>query len=132
VARSRRGEAALVVCNPPYVLPGRGRVPATQARARSGRLATFVEAARQVAGRKARVCFVYPAQELALLLSTLAAEGLHAKRVRFVHATPESPARVALVEAVAGRPGGLIVAPPLVERGPRGYTPEMEALLARG
>jgi tRNA1(Val) A37 N6-methylase TrmN6 len=78
------------------------------------------------------VCFVYPAHELGTLLSTLAEEGLHAKRLRFVHATPESPARVALVEAVAGRAGGLNVSPPLVERGPRGYTPEMQALLARG
>lgn len=132
IARARRGEASLVVCNPPYIAPGRGRVAASQARARTGEVAMFVEAARQVAGRKARVCFVYPAQELGALLATLAAEGLHAKRLRFVHATPEAPARVALVEAQAGRPGGLFVTPPLVERGPRGYTPEMQALLARG
>jgi tRNA1Val (adenine37-N6)-methyltransferase len=132
VARSRRGQASLVVCNPPYVQVGRGRVPAAQSRARSGRLETFVEAARQLAGRNARVCFVYPAHDLSLLLSTLAAEGLHAKRLRFVHARPESPARIALVEAVAGKPGGLHVVPPLVERGLRGYTPEMQTLLARG
>ena len=132
VARSRRGEAALVVCNPPYLMPGRGRVPAAQARARSGEVGTFVEAARQLAGKKARVCFVYPAQELGMLLATLSAEGLYAKRLRFVHGTPEAPARVALIEAQAGRPGGLHVMPPLVERGPRGYTPEMQALLARG
>jgi tRNA1Val (adenine37-N6)-methyltransferase len=132
VARSRRGEAKLVVCNPPYVAPGRGRVPAVEARARCGELATFVRAARQIAGRRARVCFVYPAQELGALLSALANEDLHAKRARFVHGTPESAARIALVEAVAGRAGGLAVMPPLVERGPRGYTPEMQALLARG
>lgn len=132
IARARRGEASLVVCNPPYIAPGRGRVAASQSRARTGEVGTFIEAARQVAGRKARVCFVYPAQELGALLATLAAEGLHAKRLRFVHATPEAPARIALVEAQAGRPGGLFVIPPLVERGPRGYTPEMQALLARG
>jgi len=132
VARSRPGEATLVVCNPPYVAPGRGRVPPAQARARSGELSTFVKAARQVAGRRARVCFVYPASELGALLSTLGTEGLHAKRLRFVHGTPEAPARVALVEAVAGRAGGLSVIPPLVEHGQRGYTPEMQALLARG
>jgi tRNA1Val (adenine37-N6)-methyltransferase len=132
VARARRGEASLVVCNPPYVAPGRGRVPAAQSRARSGELGTFVEAARQLAGRKARVCFVYPAQELGTLLGTLADEGLHAKRLRFVHGTPEAPARIALVEAQAGRAGGLHVMHPLVERGARGYTPEMQALLAIG
>jgi tRNA1Val (adenine37-N6)-methyltransferase len=132
VARSRRGEATLVVCNPPYVLPGKGQVSAHQSRARCGELTTFVRAARQIAGRRARVCFVYPAHQLWALLSGLANEGLHAKRVRFVHGTPESPARVALVEAVAGRPGGLAVMQPLVEHGPRGYTPEMQALLAQG
>jgi tRNA1Val (adenine37-N6)-methyltransferase len=132
VAGTRRGEAALVVCNPPYIAPGRGRVPAAQTLARCGELSTFVGAARQVAGRRARVCFVYPAPELGSLLSALAAEGLHAKRMRFVHGTPESAARIALVEAVAGRAGGLAVIPPLVEHGQRGYTPEMQALLARG
>jgi tRNA1Val (adenine37-N6)-methyltransferase len=113
-------------------MPGRGRVPAAQARARSGEVATFVEAARQLAGKKARVCFVYPAQELGMLLATLSGEGLFAKRLRFVHGTPDVPARVALVEAQPGRPGGLHVLQPLVERGPRGYTPEMQVLLARG
>ncbi len=132
VARSRRGEAALVVCNPPYIAPGRGRVPTAEARARSGELGVFVEAARQLAGRRARVCFVYPAAELGALHTTLTSEGLHPKRMRFVHGTPGAPARIVLVEARAGRAGGLHVMPPLVERAARGYTPEMETLLARG
>jgi tRNA1Val (adenine37-N6)-methyltransferase len=132
VAKSRRGEASLVVCNPPYIAPGRGRVSAAEARARSGEIDGFVEAARQLAGRRARVCFVYPAAELGALYTTLTSEGLHPKRVRFVHGTPASPARVVLVEARAGRPGGLHVMPPLVERSARGYTAEMETLLARG
>jgi tRNA1Val (adenine37-N6)-methyltransferase len=132
VARARRGEAALVVCNPPYIAPGKGRVRAAEARARSGELGIFIEAARQLAGRKARVCFVYPAAELGPLLGRLAAEGLHAKRVRFVHGTPEAPARVVLVEAQAGKAGGLHVMPPLVEHAARGYTAEMQALLASG
>jgi len=131
VARSRRGEASLVVCNPPYTSPGRGQVRPAEALARCGDLGRFVHAARQVAGKRARVCFVYRAQELGALLATLADEGLHAKRMRFVHGTPEAPARVVLVEAQAGRPGGLSVLPPLVERDAHGYAPEMESLLAR-
>jgi tRNA1Val (adenine37-N6)-methyltransferase len=131
VARSRRGEASLVVCNPPYTTPGRGQVRPSEALARCGDLAAFVHAARQVAGRRARVCFVYRAQELGALLANLADEGLHAKRMRFVHGTHEAPARVVLVEAQAGRAGGLFVLPPLVERDESGYTPEMESLLAR-
>jgi tRNA1Val (adenine37-N6)-methyltransferase len=131
VARSRRGEASLVVCNPPYMAPGRGRVSPSEARARCGELAGFVHAARQVAGKRARVCFVYRAQELGALLSGLSDEGLHAKRMRFVHGTYGAPARIVLVEAQAGRPGGLFVMPPLVERDEGGYTPEMASLLSR-
>ena len=131
VARSRRGEAALVVCNPPYTTPGRGNIRVAEARARCGDLAAFVHAARQVAGKRARVCFVYRAQELGALLASLAKEGLHVKRMRFVHGTRGAPARVVLVEARAGRPGGLFVMPPLVEREANGYSSEMEALLAR-
>jgi tRNA1Val (adenine37-N6)-methyltransferase len=132
VARSRRGEAALVVCNPPYTAPGRGNIPVADARARCGDLGAFVHAARQVAGKRARICFVYRAQELGTLLSSLASEGLYAKRMRFVHGTRDAPARVVLVEARAGRPGGLFVMSPLVERDAHGYTPEMESLLAKG
>jgi tRNA1Val (adenine37-N6)-methyltransferase len=134
VARARRGEATLVVCNPPYIAPGRGRLRAAtaDARARGGDLSTFIRAARQLAGKRARACFVYPAQELTALLAALAAEGLHPKRMRFVHGAPGAPARVALVEAQAGRPGGLMVMAPLVEHASRGYSPEMETLLARG
>jgi len=130
VARTRPGDAGLVVCNPPYVAPGRGRAAPSEARARIGELGTFVEAARQLAGRRARVCFIYPAAELGTLLGTLESHGLHAKRLRFVHATVAVPARVALVDARAGRPGGLTVLPALVERSQGGYTPELESLLS--
>jgi tRNA1Val (adenine37-N6)-methyltransferase len=130
VAGARRGEAGLVVCNPPYIAPGRGRVSAAEARARCGELGIFVHAARQVAGKRARVCFVDRAQELGELLATLADEGLHAKRMRFVHGREDAPARIVLVEAQAGRPGGLFVMPPLVERDASGYSREMESLLS--
>ncbi len=118
VARARRGEAQLVVCNPPYVEPGRGRLAqnAARAKARSGELATFVSAARGVAGRRARVCFVYPAPELATLFATMRASGLEPKRMRAVHASASAAARVVLVEAQPAKAGGLVVMPPLIER----------------
>lgn len=113
-----RVAADLVVCNPPYVAPGRGRLAtdAARSRARSGDLATFVRAARRFAGRRARACFVYPARELGTLLSTLRAAGLEPKRLRAVHASPDAAARVVLVEARAAKAGGLEVEPALVER----------------
>jgi tRNA1Val (adenine37-N6)-methyltransferase len=115
-ARDRRGEADLVVCNPPYTEPGRGRAPApSRALARSGSLAVFVDAARAVAGRRARVCFVYPAPETLTLFESLRAAGLEPKRARYVHATATAPARIVLVEARAAKRGGLVMEPPLVE-----------------
>jgi tRNA1Val (adenine37-N6)-methyltransferase len=118
VARDRRGHAGLVVCNPPYVAPGRGRVPTGKARARArmGNLDHFVEAARLVAGRRARVVFVYPSNEAVTLTAALRRFGLEPKRIAFVHANARSVARLVLVETQAARPGGLIVEPPIIER----------------
>jgi tRNA1Val (adenine37-N6)-methyltransferase len=131
VAELARASADLVVCNPPYVAPGRGR-PAkgsANARARSGDLCEFTRAARLVLGKRARACFVYPARELGALWAALEASGLVPKRLRAVHADAVSPARVVLVEACAAKPGGLFIEPPLIEREGEGYTAEMRDLL---
>jgi tRNA1Val (adenine37-N6)-methyltransferase len=110
------GAADLVVCNPPYVEPGRGRAPSpVRARAKSGSLGVFLDAARRLAGRRARVCVIYPAIEATTLLTELRARGLEPKRLRAVHGRARDPARVVLVECVAGRPGGLVLEPPLIE-----------------
>ncbi len=115
------GKADLVVCNPPYVEPGRGRPPhASKAAARSGHLDLFLDAARHLAGRRARVCFVYPAREATTFLVECRHRGLEPKRLRAVHAKPTLPARTILVECAAGRPGGLFVEPPLLEMDAKG------------
>ena len=117
-AREYAGTAQLVVCNPPYVEPGRGRAPRepARARARSGELAAFAAAARAFCARRGRACFVYPAGELATLIETLRAAGLEPKRMRAVHASANRPARVMMVEAQPGKRGGLVIEPALIER----------------
>lgn len=117
VAARRRGEASLVVCNPPYYAPGAGRPPAQsgRARARVGDLTHFVGAARLVAGRRAKIAFVYPAGALTLLFDALRAVGLEPKRAAFVHGKSDAPARVVLVEAQAGKRGGLVVEPAIID-----------------
>ena len=125
-------KADLVVCNPPYVPPGRGRAPAARVRsAKYGELGAFVEAARRIAGGRARACFVYPAIEATALLTALRANGLEPKRLRAVHGRSGDPARVVLVEAVPGKAGGLAIEPPLVETAHGGArTAEIAALLS--
>jgi tRNA1(Val) A37 N6-methylase TrmN6 len=50
------------------------------------------------------------------------------KRLRFVHARNDEPARLALVELRAARPGGLVIEPPLVEWLGRRRSPELSWL----
>jgi len=129
VARKNRGVAAMVVCNPPYFEPGTARVSKSSERARSGELARFIRAARELLGKRGRACFVYPASDLARLVETLRGIGLEPKRLRLVHASASAPARVVLVEARAAKLGGLAIGAPLVEREGREYTREMKAIL---
>ncbi len=112
------GRAQLVVCNPPYFAPGRGRLAAepTRARARSGELRAFATAARAFLGRRGRACFVYPASDLFALFEALREAGLEPKRMRAVHGIARRPARVVLVEAQPGKRGGLVVEAPLIEK----------------
>jgi len=123
-------DADLVVCNPPYVAAGRGRPPVVGRTARIGDLSLFTRAARRVMGPRGRASFVYPATELVTLMETLRASGLEPKRLCFVHAERGQPARVALVEAVPGKRGGLVVAPPFIERDEHGPSTELQAVLA--
>ncbi len=129
-SRARRGEAALVVCNPPYFEPGAGRPSRKAAGARVGELERFVRAAREILGRRGRACFVYPARDLGRLFACARGAGLEPKRLRLVHATSRAPARVALVELRASKTGGLSIEPPLVERESASeYTSECARLL---
>ncbi len=116
-AHDHGGHAPLVVCNPPYFAPGRGKAAThpARARARSGELRAFAAAARAFLGRRGRACFVYPADELLALAGALRDVGLEPKRLRAVHGSKGRPARIVLVEAQPAKPGGLIVEAPLFE-----------------
>ncbi len=111
-----RQRAELVVCNPPFFPPSSG-TPSSRARtARSGALEPFVRAAyAALSGPRARAAFCYPAGALSELFACADAARLVPKRLRFVHARAELPARLALVELRSAKPGGLRVEAPLVE-----------------
>ncbi len=129
-AKSNPGSFDLVVANPPYVQPGKGRAPHSSKRlARTGELEPFVKAARLLLARRGRFCIVYPAHAFAELTHALRQSGLEPKRARFVHAGANTVARVVLIEAVAAKPGGLIVEVPLIEREKNAYTTELSAIL---
>jgi len=125
----------LVVANPPYRAAATGRESPDHGRrlARSesvGTLQDFVVAARRYVRRSGRVAFVFAARRSAELISSMRANKLEPKRVRFVHPQIGMPASVILVEARAG--GGIEAAiePPLVlYESPGIYTAEARAIL---
>jgi tRNA1Val (adenine37-N6)-methyltransferase len=125
-----RAAADLVVCNPPYVTPGRGRMPVVGSKAKMGELDAFIVSARHALAARGRACFVYPAADLVRLLGSLSTHGLEPKRLQMVHARAGQPARIALVEALPGKPGGLVVETPLFERDEHGASPALTAILA--
>lgn len=130
-AKPLTDKADLVVCNPPYVRPGRGRAPLERVRgAKYGDIDVFLDAARKIAGQRARVCFVYPAIEATTLLATFRTRGLEPKRMRAVHGRASDQARVVLVECAPAKPGGLVIEPPLVETEGRLRSAAIAALLA--
>jgi tRNA1Val (adenine37-N6)-methyltransferase len=127
-----QAEIDLVVCNPPFFEPGHVRPPlhGSERRARSGQLDPFLAAAAYtLAGKRARACFAYPARALERFLECSRRHGLVAKRLRFVHADRQQPARLCLVEVRRAKPGGLIVESPLYEwDGLHVRSPELAAL----
>ena len=114
IANAHRGEASLVVCNPPYVPEGRGRAPRSGKRdAKMGDADPFLAAARTLLGRRGSACFCYPTTNLLDFLAAMRKRGLEPKRIRLVHAGAEKPARLALIETKAAKRGGLVIDPPL-------------------
>ena len=129
-----RQAADLVVSNPPFFDPDSSRQgpDAAKTRARFGDLNPFVAAAAAaVSGARGRVAFVYPARELSHFLASSERTQLIPKRLRFVHADANSPARIALIELRRAKAGGLVVLPPLFEWAEKGVrTPELTLILA--
>lgn len=132
-AKLRETGVPLVLCNPPYY-PAHSHRPARTAQraaARSGELGPFLSAAAAVLSRKTgRALFSYPAAQLTELLAQASERRLVPKRLRLVHARVDEPARLALVELRAARPGGLVIEPPLVEWVGRRRSPELVELSA--
>jgi tRNA1(Val) A37 N6-methylase TrmN6 len=116
-ARIAPGDFDLVVANPPFHHPGRGRPSPRPGRATARhegetRLSDFVAAARHALGARGRFCLVLSAGRLLEVGPILEEHGLPLKRLRLVHPRTDAPARLLLCEARPGRPGGLVIEPP--------------------
>jgi tRNA1Val (adenine37-N6)-methyltransferase len=111
---SFRSEATfrLIVTNPPYFTAGRTPADAARATARHGHLRPFVRCAAKHLGARGRFCVVYPAASLSTLFAELRHAQLEPKCLQFVHAKAAQDARIVMVMAQRGKPGGVVVRPP--------------------
>jgi len=135
----KAGQVDLVATNPPYRLPGNGRISPGDERAAArhelnGGLAEFLAAASWAIKNRGRFAIVYLAERLSELLVGMTAVGIEPKRLRMVHPRPLESARMVLVEGVKGGKPGLKIEPPLYiykgDDGNRDYTDEVMRIYA--
>lgn len=109
----------LVVTNPPYYRSDTGRISQENecALARHELCASpeaVLAAAAFALRNRGAFCCIYPAERLASILSTMAAQRLTAKRLQPVYSYPEDTrARLVLIEAKKNSGEGLHLLPPL-------------------
>ncbi|MFO7766928.1 MAG: tRNA1(Val) (adenine(37)-N6)-methyltransferase [Pelovirga sp.] len=135
-----QGAMDLVVSNPPYRSAGSGRIAPDEERALArhelaGTIEDFAFAASWLLSPGGAFSVVYLAERLGRLFAAMTQAGIEPKRMRMVHSTAASGARLVLLEGCkSGRPG-LDVEKPLMiyadnqER--RCYTEEVEQMYCR-
>jgi tRNA1Val (adenine37-N6)-methyltransferase len=125
----------LVVANPPYRVPGSGKISPRTGRdlARhesTAGLADFLAAAKYLVKPAGRICFIYHVLRLAELFAEAQLLKLAPLRLRMVHGSALSGARMILMELAKGRRGDLGVPAPLFVCDSHGeYSGEMQRIL---
>jgi tRNA1Val (adenine37-N6)-methyltransferase len=115
---ARPGAYDLVVSNPPFRKPKSGRINVEEERAIARHeitlgLPELAAAASGLLKLKGRFCVIYHPGRLAELIDVFKRCDLEPKRLRFVHSSGSSEAKMVLLEAVKGGRTGLKVEPPL-------------------
>jgi tRNA1Val (adenine37-N6)-methyltransferase len=109
----------LAVLNPPFGVPGTGRLNPTAEKALArheilGSLEDFLRSAAYLVRFSGRLTVIYRAQRLVSLFQSLQAVGFTPKRLCMVHGRMETPAKMVLVTATKGGGEELRVDPPLI------------------
>jgi tRNA1(Val) A37 N6-methylase TrmN6 len=128
------GPVNLVVSNPPYRKADSGRINADSCRALARHeiavtLDGVLAASRRLLPLSGRFAAVYPAGRLTDMISGMRRHGIEPKRLRIVHSSPGTEARLVLVGGVRGGRPGIHIAPPLFVYDDDGeYSAEVAAL----
>ncbi|MBM6941130.1 tRNA1(Val) (adenine(37)-N6)-methyltransferase [Lactobacillus coleohominis] len=127
----------IVTCNPPYfkTLPSSQKNPNRYlAIARHELTINLPIVAEKMSGllkMNGKGYLVHRPERLPEIVRVLEKNRLMVKRIKFAYPKVNKPANIVLIEVIKdGKPGGLIVEPPLIVGDKDGnYTPEVEAML---
>ncbi|MCP4606953.1 MAG: methyltransferase [Proteobacteria bacterium] len=133
-----QGAFDLIVTNPPFWPAPSGRLPEDGERRIAcheilGSIDNWVDVASNLLDpRRGRVVIVFPARRLDSLIIALDRAKLSGTRLCLVHPHADKPAELALIEARAGKPDRLAIAPPLTLKDPDGTDTKEATLLING
>lgn len=118
----------LVLSNPPYRVPGHGRVSPhagrdTARHESSAGLADFLSVAKYQVSSGGRICFIHHPSRFVEFIAQAHALKLCLLRLQMVHGKADAPATMFLAELAKGRRAAPHIEPPLFVRHPDGsYT----------
>ena len=109
----------VIVCNPPYGMPGRVMTNRTEALStarhqKENTLSQFFSTAFQILKGKGKIFLVYPAAQMFSLMMELKKQHLEPKKFRLVYPDTKHPANLVLLEAVKDARPRLHPMPPLL------------------
>lgn len=128
----------LVVSNPPFRRCKSGRLNCEEEKAiaRHEIMLTLDELAAAAAAllqTRGRFCLIHHPNRLGEIIVALKKRGLEPKRLRFVHSSPATEAKMVLIEAVkGGNPGLKVEKPSYMYREDGNYADEMKAMYIAG
>ncbi|WP_027936962.1 tRNA1(Val) (adenine(37)-N6)-methyltransferase [Anaeroarcus burkinensis] len=121
----------IVVANPPYFQPERGKGSVEKGLARqevTATLADVLKAARRLVRFRGRVALVHRADRMVDVLTAMREANLEPKRLQLVQPRGAAPANLLLIEGVhGGKPGLEVLAPLAVYEADGSYTAQLRA-----
>ncbi|HLL52758.1 MAG TPA: methyltransferase [Myxococcaceae bacterium] len=132
------GAFAHVICNPPYRATDSGRISPEEEKACARHevlcaLDDVLSAAAHLLRERGVFSLIFPTARLVELMQGLREHRLEPKVLRMVHARPDRPAKLLLLQAVKGGGASLEVLPPLVvHEENRRFSPEVRSMLEDG
>jgi len=113
------GKFQYVISNPPYIRPGRGKIPPDYVKAIAKSesemsIDDLIKSAEYLLKNGGRFALIWTTRRFAGLIYNLKVRNLEPKRIRFVHPYSDRKANLVLVEAVKNGGEELIIEKPLV------------------